>query len=263
MRPDFGEGGIGFGLGLIGIGKPWGHVPGPVPDENAARALLDFAFENGVRYFDTAASYGCSERRLGAFLRSLAPAGRACVTVATKFGEHWDDRSGAPFADHSYDALARSLERSVEALGAIDVLQLHKTTPEMLRSDALARAWELARGFGIGVLGPSVSDPESARLACAGGYAMMQLPVNRASPQFAPAIEEARRAGLWIAANRPFEMGRLMADAGADRHQRRVEAFRYVMSVLPRGVVLSGTTSRDHLRENLAAFREALTCPLR
>ena len=258
MRPEFGEGEVGFGLGLIGIGKPWGHVAVPVPDESGARALLDFAFESGVRYFDTAASYGCSERRLGAFLRSLAPGERAQVTVATKFGEHWDAAAGAPFVDHSYAALARSLERSVETLGAIDVLQLHKTSPEVLRSDALARAWELARGFGIGMLGPSVSDLESALLACAGEYAMMQLPVNRASTRLAPATEEARRAGLWIAANRPFEMGRLMADARADRQRLRVEAFRYVISAVPRGVVLSGTTSREHLGENLAAFRDAL-----
>ncbi len=180
-------GGKRLGLGLIGIGRPWGHVPGEVPTELAARDFLAYAFQSGVRYFDTAPSYGSSEERFGRFLASLTPAERTSVTVATKFGEHWDDTRNEPFVDHSYDALARSLERSASRLGRIDVLQLHKTTPEVLRSHDLARAWQFAASLGIQTLGPSVSDLDSARAACASGaYQMLQLPLNVLDDRFLP-----------------------------------------------------------------------------
>jgi aryl-alcohol dehydrogenase-like predicted oxidoreductase len=261
MRPNFAEGEVRCGLGLIGIGKPWGVVPGEVPSDLEARRFLDGAYAAGIRYFDTAASYGCSERRVGEFLRALSPAERPGVTVATKFGEHWDEQAGQPYVDHSFSALAKSLERSLERLGAIDVLQLHKTSPAVLASDDLARAWEMARAAGISELGPSVSDPESARIASACGlYQMLQLPLNRESPQYAAALEAAGRAGMWAAINRPFAMGRIVVEAGR-QHARaaRVEAFEYVLSHRFRGVILSGTRSLDHLRENLEAFREART----
>jgi Aldo/keto reductase family len=50
-----------LGLGLIGIGKPWGHAATDVPDETKVRELLETAFTLGIRYLDTAPSYGMSE----------------------------------------------------------------------------------------------------------------------------------------------------------------------------------------------------------
>jgi len=238
-----------FGLGLIGIGRPWGHVPGEVPTEPAARDFLASAFQAGVRYFDTAPSYGSSEERFGRFLSSLTPAERDSITVATKFGEHWDDARSEPFVDHSYDALARSLERSARRLGRIDVLQLHKTTPDVLRSPDLARAWQFAASFGITTIGPSVSDLESARLACASGnYRMLQLPLNVLDDRFLPVLPDMQSAGLWLAVNRPFAMGRTL-DGPA--------AFRYLLQQPFTGVILNGTKSTQHLAANLDAFRRA------
>jgi aryl-alcohol dehydrogenase-like predicted oxidoreductase len=259
VKPHFDTGEVRLGLGLIGIGKPWGYVPGEVPPEAEVRRFLEGAFQLGIRYFDTAASYGCSEQRLGDFLRTLTPAARASITVATKFGEHWDEAAGEPYVDHSFSALARSLERSRERLGEIDVLQLHKTTPAALASDEVARAWEMARGLGIPDLGASVSDAESARLAIdAGVYTMLQAPFNRAHPRFASAFEAAGRAGMWVASNRPLEMGRIAAEATADgRRAALQDAFGFAIAAGFRGVVLSGTRVLQHLEENLAAFAAA------
>src|SRR5436305_14121071 len=131
-----------LGLGLIGIGKPWGVIPNAVPTENEAIALLEYAFELGIRYFDTEPSYGngVSEQRLGRFLKSLTAAERDRVSAATKFGEHWNTETDEPYADHSFGALSRSLELSIARLGRIDVLQLHKTTPRTLASDSVGRS---------------------------------------------------------------------------------------------------------------------------
>ena len=245
---------IQLGLGLIGIGKPWGHAPRPVPSEAEARDLLEFAVELGIRYFDTAPSYGdgVSEARLGRFLAGLGPEERARLTIATKMGEHWDAARGEPYADHSLDALRRSLDASVERLGRIDILQLHKTAPAVLASGELAQAWEYARSLGIERLGPSVSDLESARMALDDPrYSVMQLPFSQANPAFGPVLERARETGMWIAVNRPFAMG-AMVHRGADKR----EAFQFIRQRGFTGAILTGTTSKEHLRENWEAFRD-------
>src|ERR1019366_8677555 len=81
---------VEFGLGLIDIGKPWGFANPLVPDERQARTLLERAFTLGVRYFDTAPSYGVSEERLGRFLGALTAGERGAGRIATKFRRHWD-----------------------------------------------------------------------------------------------------------------------------------------------------------------------------
>lgn len=238
-----------LGLGLIGIGKPWGHVPRPVPSDVEARALLEFAYELGIRYFDTAPSYGdgISERRLGAFLRSLGAEERAGAIAATKFGEHWDREKGEPYADHSFDALRRSLDSSVERLGRIEILQLHKTTPEALRSGEVGRGWEYARSLGISRIGPSVSDVESAEIAIATPeFSVMQFPFNRTSLKFEPVLRAAAARGMWLAVNRPFAMGTAVDG----------RAFEFIQSYEFNGAVLTGTTSKEHLRENFESFRQ-------
>jgi aryl-alcohol dehydrogenase-like predicted oxidoreductase len=240
---------VQLGLGMVGIGKPWGVAPHAPPSEREAIALLEFAYDLGIRYFDTAPSYGdgVSEERLGRFLLGAL---RSDVIVATKFGEHWDASKGVPYADHSFDALRRSLDRSCRRLGRIDILHLHKTTPEALAGSQVARAWEYAVSLGIGRIGPSASDLQSARLAIADWrYRAIQLPYNAQYRLMEPAIADAAARGVWVAVNRPFAMG---AMAG-DRHA----AFRFILRQPFEGVILSGTTSPEHLRENWEAFQKS------
>ena len=234
-----------LGLGLIGIGKPWGHVPKPVPSDREAQQLLQYAFELGLRYFDTAPSYGdgVSEIRLGRFAKSVG----AEITVATKMGEHWDAAANQPYADHAYDALRRSLDRSMERLGRIDVLQLHKTTPAALGSDGVNRAWEYAHSLGITRIGPSASDVESARIALAGPrFSVLQVPYNSTNTTFGEILDAAATRGVAAVVNRPLAMGAL---AGGDSRA----AFEFVRARRP-AVILTGTISRAHLRENWEAF---------
>jgi len=246
---------VEFGLGLIGIGKPWGFANAEVPPERQARELLERAFALGIRYFDTAPSYGISDQRLASFLRSLPGADRATLRIATKFGEHWNAAASEPFVDHSYDALARSLDGSFQRLGRIDILQLHKTTPAVLRSDDLARAWEYARGCGIGALGASVSDLESAEIAIADpALTVLQFPYNVAQQTFEPVLEKAASRGMHIAINRPFGMGKLLYESCP---VSKPDAFAYILRKPFRGAILSGTKSPAHLEENYAAFRAA------
>ncbi len=246
---------VEFGLGLIGIGKPWGYRNPAVPDAAGAVSLLEHAFEIGVRYYDTAPSYGVSEERLGRFLRSLTASDRDLLTISTKFGEHWDADRREPLIDHSLTALRRSLDASLASLGRIDVLQLHKTTPEVLRSADLALAWDYASSLGIKVIGASVSDAESAQIVIEDPrYVLIQLPYNSMSPGFGQWIDSAAGRGMRVAVNRPFAMGKALYE---QPDQSKEAAFRFILQRNFDGVILSGTKSPWHLEENWRAFAAA------
>ena len=56
---------VHLGIGLIGIGRPWGFVQKPPPSAEQVHRLLRGALDLGITVFDTAAPYGGSEQRLG------------------------------------------------------------------------------------------------------------------------------------------------------------------------------------------------------
>ncbi len=110
-------------------------------DDEQARATVDRAWEQGIRYFDTAPHYGLglSERRLGA---ALASRPRDEFVLSTKVGrllERQPDAAGrddqgfdvpAEFRrvwDFSRDGIRRSLDASLGRLGLdrVDIVYLH------------------------------------------------------------------------------------------------------------------------------------------
>lgn len=124
---------MGFG------GAPLGNLYREVSEEDA-QAALQAAWDNGIRYFDTAPMYGLgiSERRFGEAFRRF---GRDGVSLSTKVGRLLEDCAPdevTPTAfvavphkrivyDYSYDGVMRSHEASLERLGveAVDILLVH------------------------------------------------------------------------------------------------------------------------------------------
>ena len=251
---------VKLGLGLISIGRSWGFRPAPLPSDAEVEELLACALQGGVRLLDTAPSYGDSERRLGRFLCTLDPARLAGLTVATKCGEHWDEAAGAPFVDHSYDALCRSIDRSLALLPVVHLLQVHKSTPAVVRDAGVRRALEYARSRGVAELGASAPDMETVALAAADPlFSAIQLPYNSGNRKLDETFALAARADKRLLINRPFGMGELLYDAqGRFRGEpAMVDAFRFVLAKPFRCAVLTGTRSAAHLRANLAAFERA------
>jgi aryl-alcohol dehydrogenase-like predicted oxidoreductase len=245
---------VTLGLGLIGLGREWGHVNPVVPPENEVLDFLRFAFDLGITFYDNAASYGLSEIRFGKFLRTLTSAERTRVTVATKFGDHWDLATNNAYVDHSYDALRRSLDNSLAQLGHIDLLQLHKTSPAVLRSEALHRAFEYAQQVGVTRFGASVSDLESGQMVCESDFFhAIQFPYNLRNRTFAPLLEFAAQRNKFILINRPFNMGKMLYENPVAPS----EAFRFALSHQFEGVVLTGTKSAQHLQQNWITFQQA------
>ncbi|MBF9032630.1 aldo/keto reductase [Rhodobacterales bacterium HKCCE2091] len=134
-----GDGGLTFtelGFGAAPIANLYRAVP-----ETEARAVLDRAWDAGIRYYDTAPLYGLglSETRLNPFLRGKD---RDAYVLSSKVGrllrpcppgEHtgvgkwFDVPNRVEVYDYSYDGVMRSVEFSLERLGIdrIDILYAH------------------------------------------------------------------------------------------------------------------------------------------
>lgn len=128
---------------------PLGNRFAPMP-ETVAQDLLRGAWDAGVRYFDTAPSYGngLSEHRVGHFLSTQD---RASAVISTKVGRTlipaplgsfdagpWID--AAPFRpeyDYTYDATMRQLHDSLQRMltDRVDILYLHDCDPFILGAD--------------------------------------------------------------------------------------------------------------------------------
>jgi aryl-alcohol dehydrogenase-like predicted oxidoreductase len=78
-----------LGLGTVKLGRSEQlKYPAPftLPDDDAARRLLDAARDAGINLLDTAPAYGSSEARLGALLAGR----RHDWVICTKAGESFD-----------------------------------------------------------------------------------------------------------------------------------------------------------------------------
>lgn len=105
---------------IFGAAALWG-----ASDEDGQRAL-DLITRHGINHIDTAASYGRSERKVGAWM----PEHRDRFFLATKTGER------------TYDTAKAQFEHSLERLRTdhVDLLQLHNLVDE--------GEWETALGPG-------------------------------------------------------------------------------------------------------------------
>ncbi|OZH51683.1 aldo/keto reductase [Hydrocoleum sp. CS-953] len=124
-------------LGLGGAGRTPVDKSGK---EKEAVAIIETALSLGIRYFDTAASYGASEEHFGKVL----PAYRNDIFLATKTGRR--DRDGA----------WRELERSLKRLNTdyLDSWQLHhvsfmETLDQIFGNQGVIKAMEEAKEQGI------------------------------------------------------------------------------------------------------------------
>lgn len=192
-----------LGFGAAGLGNMYRELT-----DDDAFAVLEAAWDAGIRYFDTAPHYGLglSERRLGAF---LATKPRDQFVVSTKAGRllrpNPDDDGGLDLdnAFHvrtdvrrvsAYDGVGvrRSLEESLERMGLdrVDLLYLHDPERSGNLELALAEGYpEMQRmreeglidAIGIGsmvsdALAASVRGADLDLIMIAGRYTLLEQP---------------------------------------------------------------------------------------
>jgi len=137
-----------LGLGCAQLGDLWEEMA-----DETATAIVDAAWDAGIRYFDTAPHYGVglSEQRLG---RALSGRPRDNYVVSTKVGRLLEPHVGRETDvrgskgktvrrrwDFSRDGVLRSLDSSLERLGLdrVDIALLHDSGDRL--DDALSTGY--------------------------------------------------------------------------------------------------------------------------
>jgi len=181
---------------------------------------------------------------LGAML-AARPAWRDRLIVATKWGEDFDVDTETSVTDHSVDRLHDSFERSVQRLGQVDLLYIHRTLPEVLEADDVLEAMVALRSSrrgGLSMIGASISRRDSLALASAGQGAVFDVVQMPAWLFFERPddVDALSQSGVAIVVNGPFRT--------ADGLEPRA-AYTRLLQAPQAPVILTGT--RHHIAETL------------
>ena len=272
-----------IGLGLAALGRPGYINLGHGEDlrgqtdvdamERNAHEVLDAALDGGVRYFDAARSYGKAEAFLASWLerRGLRPGE---VTVGSKWGytytAGWEVDADPPeVKDLTAATLRRQLAESRAILGPhLRLYQIHSATLEsgVLEDrdvlEELSRLREEGLAVGVSVTGPRQAETIRRALEV-GGFDTVQATWNLLERSAGFALAEAYGAGLGVLVKEVLANGRLTARGGdslltevaAERGTTPdALAFAAVLAQPWADVALSGATTVEQLRSNLAAL---------
>jgi aryl-alcohol dehydrogenase-like predicted oxidoreductase len=286
-----------IGLGLAALGRPAYITTGrredltdrSVPGMRARTfAVLDAAYDAGVRYVDAARSYGRAEEFLAGW---LADRGHADVVVGSKWGYRYTagwrlDAEQQEVKDHSLAMFTTQLAETRALLGdRLALYQVHSLTPDspLLGDRALLAALARLRAKGV-LIGLTTSGPSQADMlrqalrATVDGqplFSVAQVTWNLLEPSVAPAAAEAAAAGWTILVKEALANGRLApgddgpgppAPLAALAAARNVTADAIAIAAALANpwaaVVLSGAVTRQQLEANLAALAVGDVPPL-
>lgn len=244
---------MGFGaMRLTGKG-----IWGPPKDPEQAVRVLQRAVELGVNFFDTADSYGphVAEELLAEALYPYPG-----LIIATKGGlerpgpDQWVE-NGRP------EYLRRQLQGSLKRLRLerIDLWQLHRIDPKVPAQEQ----FEAVRDFQreglirhVGLSEVSVADIERARKVVP--IVSVQNRYNVTDRKWEKEVEYCEREGLAFIPWFPLSAGALdnpTLHQVAARHGATVFqiALAWLLKHSPAMLVIPGTSSVEHLEENVAA----------
>jgi aryl-alcohol dehydrogenase-like predicted oxidoreductase len=229
-----------------------------------ASELLREAARLGVRFFDTADSYGNGAAE-SALRDALFPYDG--LVIATK-GGYRHERLGAWVPDARPERLRRALEGSLERLGVetIDLYQLHCADPRVPYLDSLGALIDMkAEGKirHIGLSNVNVGQIEAARRET--GIVSVQNAFNVRYGRRGDVLDYCTAHGLCFIPWMPLGDGAISWDDPAlcrvaEKHgvSSAQVALAALLHASPVILPIPGTGSIDHLRENVAAADIAL-----
>jgi aryl-alcohol dehydrogenase-like predicted oxidoreductase len=276
---------VQIALGLAALGRPAyinvGHGEDIVDSsvegmELAAHAVLDAAYEGGVRWFDAARSYGRAEAFLASWLarRGLQPGD---VTVSSKWGYRYTagwriDVAEQEVKDLSVDHFRTQWRETRELLGDyLGLYQIHSATLDsgVLDDPAVRHELDALRARGIRV-GLTVTGVEQAatidRALATGGFDAVQATWNLYERAAEASLARAHEAGLRVMVKEALANGRLTERGGDEtlaaiaRERGASEDSVALAAALARSwadVVLSGAATVAQLESNLSALELA------
>jgi len=253
---------LGFGAMRI-TGK---GIWGPPADPEEAKRLLRRVLELGIDLIDTADSYGpeVSENLIAEALHPY-PDG---LVIATKGGLR---RTGP--GEWPRDARPERLKECCEAslrrlkLDRIDLYQLHSPDPRVPYEDSVGALKELqdeGKIRHIGISNVSVEELEQARGLV--NVVTVQNRYNLEDRDSEDVLEACEKLGIGFIPWFPLATGRLAEPGGPlDRIARERDAtpgqiaLAWLLARSPVMLPIPGTSSVEHLEENVAAATIELT----
>ncbi|GID28988.1 aldo/keto reductase family oxidoreductase [Paractinoplanes brasiliensis] len=249
-----------FGYGAMQLAGPW--VMGPPADHAGALAVLREAVELGITHIDTADAYG--PRFTNEIIREALHPYPESLHIATKVGAVRDEQGGWPPARRP-DQLRRAVEENLQVLGleTLDLVNLRLGNAEGPQPESLAEAFEtlvdLQRQGLIRHLGVSNATPEQvAEAQSIAPIVSVQNMYNLAHRHDDELID--RLAAENIAYVPFFPLGGfspLQSDALENVAARlqstpMAVALAWLLQRSPNILLIPGTSSVAHLRENIA-----------
>lgn len=250
---------MGFGaMRLTGQGI-WGPPERP---EHAIR-VLQRAVELGVNFIDTADSYGpyVAEQLIADALYPYPG-----LVIATKGGlerpgpGRWVENGRPEYLRERLEGSLRRLRRD-----SIDLYQLHRIDPKVPAEEQFAALREF-RNEGlirhVGLSEVSIENVERARVFVP--IVSVQNRYNVTDRRWETEVDYCEREGLAFIPWFPLSAGSLKAPAlhrVAERHGATVYqvALAWLLARSPAMLVIPGTSSVEHLDENVAAAEIRLT----
>jgi pyridoxine 4-dehydrogenase len=250
-----------MGFGAMQLAGP--GVFGPPEDRGEVIAVLREAIELGVRHIDTSDYYG--PFIVNELIREALAPYPEDLRIVTKVGARRPaDGSWVPSLEG--DDLVRAVHENLEHLGldALDVVNLRVGTAQGPTDASLAEPFsvlaELRRQGLIRHLGVSaVTSRQLAEARSIAPVVTVQNLYNVVARQDDDLVEECAREGIAFApffplgGFRPLQAEVLERVAGRLEASTQQVALAWLMQRSATIVVIPGTSSVEHLRENVAA----------
>ncbi|WP_330466920.1 aldo/keto reductase family oxidoreductase [Micromonospora zamorensis] len=249
-----------FGYGAMQLAGPW--VMGPPADHGGALAVLRAAVELGITHIDTSEAYG--PHVTNQLIREALHPYPDSLHIVTKVGANRDQQGGWPPA-RDPESLRRSVHENLETLGldVLDLVNLRLGDAAGPQPGSVAEAFETLVGLQqqglIRHLGVSNATPEQVAEAQAiAPIVCVQNMYNLAHRQDDELIEALAEQGIAyvpffpLGGFSPLQSSVLSTVAARLEAAPMSVALAWLLRRSPNILLIPGTSSTTHLRENIA-----------
>jgi pyridoxine 4-dehydrogenase len=248
------------GYGAMQLAGPW--VMGPPADRDGALAVLREAVELGVTHVDTSAAYG--PHVTNQLIREALHPYPADLLVATKVGGDRDAQGGWPPAREPAD-VRRQVQENLDDLGldALDLVHLRLGDAEGPVAGSIAAAFEtlvelqqqgLVRHLGVS----NATSEQVAEARSIAPVVSVQNMYNLAHRTDDALLDSLAAAGIAyvpffpLGGFSPLQSAALSAVAARLGATPMSVALAWLLQRSPNVLLIPGTSSVAHLRENVA-----------
>jgi aryl-alcohol dehydrogenase-like predicted oxidoreductase len=249
-----------FGYGAMQLAGP--GVMGPPADPDGALAVLREAVDLGITHIDTSGAYG--PQITNQLIRAALHPYPESLRVVTKVGATRDEHGGWPAAREP-EALRRAVQEDLETLGVetLDLVNLRLGNAEGPQPGSLAEAFEtlaeLQRQGRIRHLGVSNATAEQVAEARAiAPIVCVQNLYNLAYRHDDKLVDKLAADGIAyvpffpLGGFSPLQSAALAAVAARSGTTPMAVALAWLLQRSPNILLIPGTSSVAHLRENVA-----------